>query len=737
AGPPGRPRRRPAGGPGRRGAPGRRVRREALPGPGEIGADPEPGDADSDPVFFEDVVASSGPRTPVAAMILFLFWTIAPVALYVVNDYYSRTETRKRMVEEGEEQRSFAEVGGAVVASASQHVVLAASLEHSLPHLPKGKAIAGGLGKVMDLVARHHPTDIYMVHPMIGSSDKVDYSSSDRVEEDRLRFEVDGRIETVRVFRYTFWPGGLDGMRVEFLMLSHPVFEARTKESIYPNPMSRRAVLRFFSMWNQAVGALLVRYRVDVFHCPDFHTAVAPWYAVPLHPRLRVLVILHNAEYQGGISTDMIRDSRLTSMAKIWNLPAEIVQKHLVQDGRFNMLKAALDFVMEHQKGVGICAVSEYYAQECHCTYSLLWSVPRIQGLDNPMLEEERAKLTKDLVTTKAESKREIQEQLGLNVDPEARIFVSLGRLVRQKGIDLIADIAPWLLETFPDAQVIIIGPIGDGFGHYAATKLEALSKDSRFRGRVFACCEFMRVADNLKFAADYCLMPSRDEPFGYVDIEFAWRGAVLVGAQAGGLGKVPGFYYVAQNRENTEVMRKELKAVITSAMQAPSDQLSKMAQSALECDFPLNEWQRKLMGLYSDVLRTCGGAGGELHDPGSPATPKPDSQGPGAPEVEMVAAPQRTEPAGPAPAGARRGGEERRGSVSKAMMPRATVTSERQSLPRSSREVDMINVNMERPSAVQFPLRGPPRRCLGVSHPGALRGGDRREDSGEAPPRF
>ena len=29
--------------------------------------------------------------------------------------------------------------------------------------------------------------------------------------------------------------------------------------------------------------------------------------------------------------------------------------------------------------------------------------------------------------------------------------------------------------------------------------------------------------------------MPSRDEPFGYVDVEFAWRGAVIVGAQAGG----------------------------------------------------------------------------------------------------------------------------------------------------------------------------------------------------------
>jgi len=42
--------------------------------------------------------------------------------------------------------------------------VMLASLEHSIPHLGC-KAQAGGLGKVMNLVARHHPTDILMVHP--------------------------------------------------------------------------------------------------------------------------------------------------------------------------------------------------------------------------------------------------------------------------------------------------------------------------------------------------------------------------------------------------------------------------------------------------------------------------------------------------------------------------------------------------------------------------------------------
>ena len=38
--------------------------------------------------------------------------------------------------------------------------------------------------------------------------------------------------------------------------------------------------------------------------------------------------------------------------------------------------------------------------------------------------------------------------------------------------------------------------------------------------------------------------MPSRTEPFGFVDIEFAWSGCPTDGSLVGGLGKTPGFWY-------------------------------------------------------------------------------------------------------------------------------------------------------------------------------------------------
>ena len=126
------------------------------------------------------------------------------------------------------------------------------------------------------------------------------------------------------------------------------------------------------------------------------------------------------------------------------------------------------------------------------------------------------------------------RKEFGFNVDPNARLFVSLGRLVRQKGVDILADVAEWLLSTYPEAQLLVIGPPADGFGYYAQRRLEALADLERFQGRLVAKCQFIEAKPSLKWGADFCLMPSRDEPFGYVDIEFAWRGAVIVGAQSG-----------------------------------------------------------------------------------------------------------------------------------------------------------------------------------------------------------
>ena len=123
-----------------------------------------------------------------------------------------------------------------------------------------------------------------------------------------------------------------------------------------------------------------------------------------------------------------------------------------------------------------------------------------------------------------------------------------------------------------------MVGPIGDEYGEQAKHSLEMVSK--AFPGRIWnAAGKYIMGNDKeqLCMAADFFFCPSRFEPCGLADIEFGWLGAVMIGHNtgelhamfalrrgswcmlpivvvqqhairpfAGGLGKMPGFYYTA-----------------------------------------------------------------------------------------------------------------------------------------------------------------------------------------------
>jgi alpha-1,3-glucan synthase len=103
------------------------------------------------------------------------------------------------------------------------------------------------------------------------------------------------------------------------------------------------------------------------------------------------------------------------------------------------------------------------------------------------------------------------------------------------QGVDLIAAAAPRILALNTDVQLVVVGPVGDLVGARAYQKLRTLAKT--FPGRVYAGERVISGAEKcvVLAAADFCLMPSRFEPSGLVDLEFGWNGAVVVGHQTGG----------------------------------------------------------------------------------------------------------------------------------------------------------------------------------------------------------
>lgn len=101
-------------------------------------------------------------------------------------------------------------------------------------------------------------------------------------------------------------------------------------------------------------------------------------------------------------------------------------------------------------------------------------------------------------------------------------------------GIDLIADLAPTLLEDF-NVQLVTIGPVVDLHGKFAAEKLAVLM--DRYPGRLVSKPVFTACPPALFSGADFALIPSRDEPFGLVAVEFGRKGALGIGCRVGGLG--------------------------------------------------------------------------------------------------------------------------------------------------------------------------------------------------------
>lgn len=55
---------------------------------------------------------------------------------------------------------------------------------------------------------------------------------------------------------------------------------------------------------------------------------------------------------------------------------------------------------------------------------------------------------------SRGDFRRQAQEWAGLDVDPTAELFVFVGRWSNQKGVDLIADVFPAVLEKHSKVQV-------------------------------------------------------------------------------------------------------------------------------------------------------------------------------------------------------------------------------------------------------------------------------------------
>jgi starch synthase len=270
----------------------------------------------------------------------------------------------------------------------------------------------------------------------------------------------------------------------------------------------------------------------DVVHAHDWHAALL----VPLVARSRALAAtstvftIHNLAYQGRTDKSVLA---LIGLPRA-RLPVE-------DPGEANPMARAI------VAGDIVSTVSERYAQEIlteqfgEGMQGLLRERRRrlfgiVNGIDTVAFDPATdrhiaARYSADDPSGKAICKAALQKEGALTVDPRAPIFGVVGRLVEQKGIDLLTACAPRLLNA--GGQIVVLGT---GDPAYEA-KWKALA--SRYAGKLWLTLGFdAALAQRIYAGSDMFLMPSRFEPCGLGQLISFRYGTIPVVHEVGGLAE-------------------------------------------------------------------------------------------------------------------------------------------------------------------------------------------------------
>jgi starch synthase len=288
----------------------------------------------------------------------------------------------------------------------------------------------------------------------------------------------------------------------------------------------------------------LLDFWPDVLHANDWQTALVPVYLRELyrrHPvrdlrpryaRIRTLLTLHNMAYQGVFwQLDM----------PLTGLPARLFDpEHLEFYGHLNFLKGGIIYADL------LNTVSPTYAREIQTPY-FGWGLHGVlarrsrrlfgivngvdYGIWNPATDRNLAATydTGTVAEGKLKCKRALQRHYGLPEEPRTPLLGMVSRLVPQKGLDLLGQAAPALLEQ--GVQLVVLG---QGDPPYERLLQELRERHPRQVGVTLAQDE--ALAHRIEAGLDIFLMPSLFEPCGLSQLYSLKYGTVPVVRATGGL---------------------------------------------------------------------------------------------------------------------------------------------------------------------------------------------------------
>ncbi len=279
-----------------------------------------------------------------------------------------------------------------------------------------------------------------------------------------------------------------------------------------------------------------VHFYPDIMHCHDWQAALAAIYLKTNYcfkeeyQYIRALFTIHNIEYQGQYSLDLLCD--------LFDIYGKY--KYLVEyNNCINLMKGAIECCEKFS------TVSPKYAEEIKYPFYSHGLDPIVRhnefklcgilnGIDDEGYNCEKdshlfANYSAEDFTGKAVCKEELQKMLHLPVRAQTPIIAMISRLVSHKGLDLVTKILEELLQD--DVQVVILGTGDQQYENYfkqIANKYpDKMSANIIFNGD---------LSRKIYSGADIFLMPSKSEPCGLSQMIASRYGTISIVRETGGL---------------------------------------------------------------------------------------------------------------------------------------------------------------------------------------------------------
>ena len=457
---------------------------------------------------------------------------------------------------------------------------------------------SGGLGEVIGslpkALAKNEDYDIRVVMPLYSIipekfKKQFEYVGSTKVT-------MAWRSQYCGIFKFVY-------MGVTFYFLDNEYYFKRAGIYGYLDEAER------FTFMSKATLDILpiIDFVPQIIHCHDWQSALIPVYLktlykdIDVYKNIRTVFTIHNMEYQGKYSTDLLYD--------LFDLPEWAVSLVEYQKD-INLMKGAI------QCSDIVSTVSPSYAKEilepaasCGLHHINNLNSYKMRGILNGIDVDSYNAMTDEVIDTnfdvntlemKTQNKMALQQELGLEVDKDIPMVAMITRLVSHKGLDIVCDVMEELLRK--NIQFVLLGTGEFSYEEYFK-RLERNHSD-----KVRALIQFNGALSRKLYAgADVFLMPSKTEPCGLSQMICTRYGTIPVVRKVGGLGdsiididekNSNGFTFFDYNGYNMlDSINRSL------VMYSDKEKWNELMVRAITTDFSWDSSAVKYFAMYDELL--------------------------------------------------------------------------------------------------------------------------------------